>query len=129
MIQRFIELGKGYSDIYELIEIAKRNDDRLKHMMVLHTTINDKAMSSLIVILNPPAEGKFQPIYICREGVPNHTIKPNKRFQLFADTAKELNKELIQFNVKPSTLFSEKDLYFQHLIAIFRLNHYLPALT
>lgn len=25
MIQRFIELGEGYSDLYELLEIAKSN--------------------------------------------------------------------------------------------------------
>ncbi|GAA3323027.1 hypothetical protein GCM10020331_045250 [Ectobacillus funiculus] len=38
MIQRFIELGEGYSDLYELLEIAKANRHRLAHMLAFHTT-------------------------------------------------------------------------------------------
>lgn len=128
MIQRFIEIGEGYSDIYELIEIAKANPSRLCHMMAFHTAINNKEVTSLVVVLQPTDPGNFQPLYICREGIPNPKATPNKRFDLFAEAAKELHKEIIQLDIKPSTSFAEKELFYQYIIGILRLNHYIPPL-
>ncbi|PGL57399.1 hypothetical protein CN926_29515, partial [Bacillus thuringiensis] len=70
MIQRFIELGEGYSDLYELLEIAKTNQERIAHMLQFETIKNDKKVCSLGVILKPTTTGDFQPLYICREGIP-----------------------------------------------------------
>lgn len=128
MIQRFIELGEGYSDLYELLELANANKHRLSHMMAFHTVIEEKQVSSLAVVLEPTDPGKFQALYICREGIPNPTYVPNKRYDLFLQTAEKLGKQIIQLSVKPSTLFHEKELYYQHLIAILRLNHYIKPL-
>ncbi|WP_026581530.1 DUF7147 family protein [Bacillus sp. J33] len=128
MIQRFIEIGEGYSDIYELLEIAKANQQRLSHMAAFHTNINGKEVTSLAVILKPTNPGDFQPLYICREGVPNPNVTPNRRYDLFAETARDLEKEVIQLTVKPSTYFNEKELYYQYLIGILRLNHYIAPL-
>ncbi|MGG3466550.1 methylthioribose kinase [Neobacillus pocheonensis] len=128
MIQRFIELGEGYSDLYELIELAKANQHRLHLMMVLHTKIENKEVSSLVVGLKPTDPGKFQGLYICREGIPNPNYIPNKRYELFAQTAKELDKPIFELSVKASTLFHEKELFYQYLIGILRLNHYIAPL-
>ena len=128
MIQRFIELGEGYSDIYELVELAKANQHRLLHMMAFHTVLNEKQVTSLAVVLQLTDPGKFQALYICREGIPNPNFTSNKRYELFQQTADELGKEIIQLSVKPSIIFHEKELYFQHLIAILRLNHYIKPL-
>ncbi|CAH2713381.1 hypothetical protein BACCIP111895_00516 [Neobacillus rhizosphaerae] len=128
MIQRFIELGDGYSDLYELIELAKANQHRLQHMMALHTKIDNKEVTSLVVIFEPTDPGKFQALYICREGIPNPNFLPNKRYDLFAQTANEIGKKIHEFSVKPSTTFHEKDLFYQHLIGILRLNHYILPL-
>ncbi|GLI86113.1 hypothetical protein ANABIO32_38880 [Rossellomorea marisflavi] len=128
MIQRFIELGEGFSDIYELLALAEHNRDRLKHMMAFHTDVKDRAVTSLAVVMEPTTEGGFQAIYICREGVPNPHTLPNKRYSLFEETAGGLGKTIIEMDVKPSTLYPEKALYYQHLIAILRLNHYIPPL-
>lgn len=128
LIQRFIELGEGYSDIYELLEIAKGNKNRLLHMMAFHTTSNNKEVTSLVVILKPTNPGDFQPLYICREGIPNPNITPNKRYDLFQKTANELEKEIIQLSIKSSDQFSEKELYYQYVIGILRLNHYIAPL-
>jgi len=128
MIQRFIELGEGYSDIYELMELAKANKERLQHMMAFHTIVNNRAVSSLALAMKPTEQGKFQAIYVCREGIPNPNITPNQRYSLFEETAKELDRVIIQMDVKPSTLYPEKALYYQHLIAILRLNHYILPL-
>jgi hypothetical protein len=128
LIQRFIELGEGYSDIYELIETAKANQHRLMHLMAIHTKIDDKDVTSLIVVLKPTDPGKFQALYICREGIPNPHILKNKRFDMFAELAAQLDKTIIQFDTKPSNQFGDKELFFQYLIGILRLNHYIPPL-
>ncbi|MCR8849250.1 methylthioribose kinase [Rossellomorea sp. SC111] len=128
MIQRFIELGEGYSDIYELLELAKGNEERLQHMLAFHTIVKDRAVTSLAVVMKPTEQGKFQAIYICREGVPNPNITPNQRYSLFEEAAEKLGRVIIQMDVKPSTLFPENALYYQHLIAILRLNHYILPL-
>lgn len=128
MIQRFIELGEGYSDLYELLDIAKANKDRLTCMLALHTKINDKDVTSLAVILKPTTTGSFQPLYVCREGIPNPNVTPNKRFDLFAETAKELDQVVHELSVKPSTIFADKELYYQQMIGILRLNHIIPPL-
>jgi hypothetical protein len=128
LIQRFIELGEGYSDIYELIELAKANQHRLQHMIAIHTKIDNKEVTSLVVVLKPTDPGKFQALYICREGIPNPNLLPNKRYDLFTQTADLLSKHIHELSVKPSTIFYEKELYYQHLIGILRLNHYLLPL-
>ncbi|ESU32888.1 hypothetical protein G3A_09035 [Bacillus sp. 17376] len=128
MIQRFIELGEGYSDLYELIETARANQHRLMHLMAIHTKINGKDVSSLVVVLRPTDPGKFQALYVCREGIPNPHMLKNKRFDLFAELAADMGKTIIEFDAKPSTMFAEKELYYQHLIGILRLNHYIPPL-
>jgi hypothetical protein len=128
MIQRFIELGEGYSDIYELIETAKANRHRVSKLIALHSKVNNRDVSSLVVIMEPTNPGKFQALYICREGIPNPNIKANKRFKLFTELESDLNKKIIQIEVKPSNMFNELELYYQYLIGILRLNHYLPPL-
>lgn len=128
MIQRFIELGEGYSDIYELLELTNANQHRVQHMLALHTKIDNQERTSLVVVLRPTDPGKFQALYICREGIPNPNFSPNKRYDLFAQTANSHSKPIIELSVKPSIVFYEKELYYQYLIGILRLNHYLLPL-
>lgn len=128
MIQRFIEIGQGYSDIYELLEVGRNQKHRVARLLAMHTTINDKKVTSLVIVMEPTDPGKFQPLYICREGIPNpHAIK-NKRYELFENLAEELDRPIIEIDVKPSVLFAEIELYYQHLIGILRMNRYLPPL-
>jgi uncharacterized protein involved in propanediol utilization len=128
MIQRFIELGEGYSDLYELIETAKANKHRVSKLITLHSKVNNRDVSSLVVIMEPTDPGKFQALYICREGIPNPNVKANRRFEFFTELESYLNKKMIQIEVKPSNMFHELELYYQYLIGILRLNHYLPPL-
>ncbi len=123
MIQRFIELGEGYSDIYELIEIAETNADRLTRFIALKTKINEKEVCSVAIALQPAGKSNFQPIYICLEGVPEHS----KRWDLFQDCASIHNKELKVLKVRPSNEFNEKELYYQYLTGILRMQHVIPA--
>ncbi|WP_410983842.1 methylthioribose kinase [Bacillus cereus] len=128
MIQRFIELGDGYSDLYELLEIAKTNKDRVSHMLQFETLKNDKKVCSLVVVLKPTTVGDFQPLYICREGIPILDDTKSKRIVLFEETAEQIGKKVTSFTVKSSTIFPEKELYFNHLIGILRMNHFIPPM-
>lgn len=49
-------------------------------------------MCSLVVILKPTTTGDFQPLYICREGIPVLENKKSKRIILFEETAEQLGK-------------------------------------
>ncbi|MEH7383912.1 methylthioribose kinase [Bacillus sp. JJ1521] len=126
MIQRFIELGEGYSDIYELLELARGNRHRVSRLFAFLTTIQDRKVASLAVAFQPTKPGDFQAIYICREGIPNPEVKQIQRYTLFAEVANELDLQIITLEVKPSTVFHEKELYYQHLIGILRMNRFIP---
>lgn len=128
MIQRFIELGEGYSDIYELLEIGRASRTRVLRLLAFHTTKGSRPVTSLAIVMAPTTPGEFQAIYICREGIPNPDTTPNKRYDLFAGLAHELEKPIIELDVKPSHTFAEKELYYQHLIGILRMNKYLPPM-
>jgi hypothetical protein len=128
MVQRFIELGEGYSDIYELLEITNTNQHRIKNLVALHTRIDGKEVASVAVVLKPAEIGDFLPIYICREGIPVSSDKPSGRYTTFKDLSVELDKKIITFEVKPSQAFSDKELYYQYLIGILRLYHVIPHL-
>ncbi|MGE7903804.1 DUF7147 family protein [Peribacillus sp. NPDC094092] len=128
MIQRFIEIGQGFSDIYELLEIGRNQKHRVERLLAMHTVIDDKKVTSLVIVMQPTDPGKFQPLYICREGIPNPHATKNKRYELFENLAEELDRPIIEIDVKPSVLFAEVELYYQHLIGILRMNRYLPPL-
>ncbi|MED1202190.1 methylthioribose kinase [Heyndrickxia acidicola] len=128
MLQRFIELGEGYSDIYELIELARSNQHRVSSLLAFHSSIKEKSQTSLCVILKPAGTGDFQPLYICREGIPNPHTMPTKRFEIFENLGRELGKAIVELDVKPSVHFAEKELFYQYLIGILRLNHFIAPL-
>ncbi|ARK31119.1 DUF7147 family protein [Halalkalibacter krulwichiae] len=124
MIQRFILLGEGYNDLYELLEIARTNANRLHMLLRLDT--NEK--SSLVVILHAATPGKMMPLYLCLEGIHNPANKPSERYKLFEQLAEELDKPIHKLEVKSSSMFKENDLYYQYLIGVLRMNRFIPPL-
>lgn len=125
MNQRFIELGQGFGDIYELLELVSSNSHRFLNAFVF-TAINESGAPALSVAaaFSPGGASNFTPIYICREG-----IQPDsKRLKLFEESIKEIGRTPIVLDVKPSYIFADTELYYNHLIGILRLNHYLPPL-
>ncbi|GAE33833.1 DUF7147 family protein [Halalkalibacter akibai] len=128
MVQRFVLLGEGYNDLYELLEIAKSNRTRVHMLVRLDTKINNEEKSSLIVILQPATPGKMMPLYVCLEGIHNPDVKKSARYQLFEQLSEELSKPIHRLEVKSSNLFEEKELFYQYLIGVLRMNRYLPPL-
>lgn len=127
MIQRFIELGEGYSDIYELVELARTNSHRVHRLLLLKTAKDNREVVSPVVVLKPAGEGNLQPLYICREGIPDK--EPSvQRLKLFEALSKEIDSSIIPIEVKPSSDFNETELYFNYIIGILRLNNLIPPL-
>ena len=128
MNQRFIELGPGYSDLYELLELAKANQYRMHYFLCLQSEgPNGKAMS-FVLVMKKSSYGDFIPLYICREGIPVLDNKPSKRLELYKQAAKEQDKEVITLEVRHSSTFADTELYYQYLIGILRMNRFLPPL-
>lgn len=128
MIQQFVLLGEGYNDLYELLEIARSNQTRLHMLLRLDTKNENQEKSSLVVILHPAAPGKLMPLYLCLEGIPQPENKTSERYRLFERLSEELSKPIHRLEVKSSAVFEEKELYYQYLIGVLRMNRYIPPL-
>lgn len=128
MIQRFIELGSGFTDLYEWFEILQRNKERITYIFEFTCTYKEQILCSYAVALQPTKIGEFQPIYVCREGV---LLKNgiSKRKALVYEQAEKVGKQIITIDVKHSSFFETPDLYYQYLIALLRLNHLLKPLS
>lgn len=130
MIQQFIELGQGYGDIYELCELIRTNEKRFHNAFILTSTNNNgNKVASLAVAFKPVGDSKFMPIYICREGIPFNPEKPSQRIEIFENALKEIDKKPISpLEIKHSSIFAETSMFYQHLIGILRMNHFLPPM-
>ncbi|WP_042471631.1 DUF7147 family protein [Bacillus ndiopicus] len=128
MIQQFIELGQGYGDVFELCELINTNKARIHRTFVFTSQKEGKTYASLAVALQPAQESKFMPIYICREGIPYNEEKPTQRLEIFKQSVQHVNQQLHYLEVKHSADFTETALFYQYLIGILRLNHYIPAM-
>lgn len=128
MIQKFIELGQGYGDIYELCELMNTNKHRIHHTFAFVSQHDGKKVVSIAVALKPVGESKFMPIYICREGIPYNPEKQSKRFTIFEEAIKELDGLLITIEVKHSSIYVDTELYYHYLKGALRLYHYIPAM-
>lgn len=126
MIQRFIELGEGYNDIYEWITLAKTNQSRIHAVCYLITEKQQQSYASVALILKAPGDSSFMPIYICREGIPYSKETPNKRMQLIEKTMEEVHQLPHRLEIKHSSFFAESILYYQYVIGVLRLNHIIP---
>lgn len=125
MIQRFIELGEGYGDIYELRELITSNQQRFMHGFVfISKNPQGQEVLSVAVAFKPAAEGNFMPIYMCREGIP----VDSKRLGIFEQAVAKIGFTPIKMEVKHSTVYADRKFYHSHLISVLRLNHYIPPM-
>ncbi|MFD1204040.1 MULTISPECIES: methylthioribose kinase [Sporosarcina] len=126
--QTFIELGGGYGDVYELIELITTNQPRL-HRTFIFTHENESGQFlSLAAAFRPAGESKFMPIYICREGIQQKGDAVPARRRLFEEAALHCGSNPVIIPLKHSTEFADVKLFYQYIIGILRLNHLLPPL-
>ncbi len=130
MIQQFIELGQGYGDVFELCELLQTNEGRF-HKAFIFTSTNDnnQKVCSVAVAFKPVGDSKFMPIYVCREGIPYNEEKPSKRLELFEQALANINERPVTLEIKHSSIFSEQIQFYQYLIGILRMTHYIPPMS
>ncbi|MCM3756613.1 methylthioribose kinase [Sporosarcina aquimarina] len=127
--QRFIELGEGYSDIFELCELMTTNANRLERTFLFKTATKDgKPSISLAASFTPAGEGGFYPIYICREGIPSNEGNVSKRQLMFEEAAASVGSKPVPVDLKHSSEFPETKLFYHYVTGVLRLNHLLPPL-
>lgn len=124
--QRFIELGEGMGDVFELCELIRSNTSRL-HRAFIFTT-GDGGVLSLAAAFTPSGESRFMPIYICREGIPADG-KESARVTRFRESVTAAGAVPVTVEVRLSKDFSDRDQYFRHILGILRLNHLVPPLS
>lgn len=126
--QRFIELGEGYGDIFELCELIRTNRDRLHSTIILSSLTPSGHALSFAAAFEPVNNGHFMPIYICREGIIQQGDVKSKRRILFEEAALSVNSTPATVELKNSSEFEERELFYQYVIGILRLNKLLPPL-
>ncbi|MFC5602957.1 DUF7147 family protein [Sporosarcina koreensis] len=126
--QYFIELGEGYGDIYELMELMKTNSQRLHRTFIFSSNTKSGQAISLAAAFHPAQDSNFMPIYICREGITQKDESKSKRRLLFEEASVELGKEPIFIGLKHSSEFADTKLFYQYITGILRLNHLVPPL-
>lgn len=126
--QRFIELGEGYGDVYELCELIKTNSGRLHKTFILGSITSAGRALSLAAAFTPANGSHFMPIYICREGIIHRDDQKSKRVELFEEAADNAGKSAVYIELKNSSEFAEPDLFYQYVTGILRINHLLPPL-
>ncbi|XUX07706.1 methylthioribose kinase [Sporosarcina sp. UB5] len=128
MQQYFIELGEGYSDIYELMELMETNQHRIHRTFIFASNNKSGQAISLAVAFNPARDSNFMPIYVCREGITQTGEAKPKRRLLFEEASLALGHEPIYIELKHSSEFAEIKLFYQYITGILRLNHLVPPL-
>jgi len=128
--QKFIEIGPGYTDVYELFEIMKTNQHRLFQTFILEHDHDNNRYFSFAAAFRPVGESKFLPIYICREGIVEKAEQatPSKRREMFTQICEELEQLPVSLEVKHSNEFADVDLFYQYVVGILRMNRLLPNL-
>ena len=120
--QRFIELGEGFGDVFELCELIRTNRSRICRAFILETDASEEAVS-LAVALFPAGGGHFMPVYICREGI----RAGSARQRMFTDALDEAGAGPVTLKVRPSSVFGSPEEYYRHLTGVLRANRLLPA--
>ncbi|MBE1553579.1 DUF7147 family protein [Sporosarcina limicola] len=126
--QRFIELGEGFGDIFELCELISTNSNRLHKTFILSSVTPAGLALSFAAAFEPANDSNFMPIYICREGILQQGSDKSKRRMLFEETAEKTGSIPVYIELKNSSEFAERDLFYHYVTGILRLNHLLPPL-
>ncbi|TDM03926.1 DUF7147 family protein [Macrococcus carouselicus] len=129
MSQSFIELGPGYSDFFEFEELIHYNHERIRSVVALHTTLEQEPKTSILVIMNPTRQGHFQGIYSTFESLPYPYPVSNKRFDFIREWAGRYELPFLEYEIKAIHYFHERELFYNYLTGVLRLQRQLPPLS
>lgn len=121
-MQKFIVLGHGYSEIFELKALLEYNHKRVNKAIFFH---HEDAPSSFSLIMNP-VEKDFQALYTILRGLRNGP--EGKMYEMIRELCELYDIQVVEMTARDPKDFHEEELFFQYIIGVLRLNHIIPPL-
>lgn len=123
-MQKFITLGEGHGDIFELETLIEYNYSRIDRALFLHT----EASPSTFLLIMQPVRGNFQAIYTIYKGIAMNNGEGQK-YQMIKEWCYNKEVRLTEFTTRNPDDFHEQEQFYQYITGVLRLNHLLPPLT
>lgn len=123
-MQKFITIGEGHGDLFELEALISNNHGRINKGIFLHTA---EDMSTFLLVM-APVRGNFQAIYTIYRGI-LHKEGTGKKYKMIEEWCREHGIPVIEFSTRDPEDFHEKEQFYQYITGVLRLNHLIPPLT
>mgnify|MGYP006879744937 CR=1 FL=1 len=123
-MQKFIRLGDGYGDIFELEALIEYNHQRIKSGIYLH--VEDEP--STFVLIMEPVRGNFQALYTIYRGI-LMTTRHQQKYKIINESLEKYNIQKVEMTTRTPADFYDSEQYFQYMIGVLRLNHLLPPMN
>lgn len=123
-MQKFIQLGDGYGDIFELEALIQYNHQRIKSGIYLHV----EGRPSTFVLVMSPVRGNFQALYTIYQGIPM-TSKNKTKYKIINENLEKYNIGKVEMTTRDPGDFHVREQYFQYMLGVLRLNNLLPPLS
>jgi len=121
-VQKFILLGNGYSEIFELQALIQYNHARIDKAVFIH---HEDAPSTFVLIMKP-VKKNFQALYTILRGL--RKGHEGEMYRIISTWLDEKNIQKIDMSSRDPEDFHEEELYYQYIIGVLRLNHIIPPL-
>jgi hypothetical protein len=123
-MQKFIHLGEGYGDVFELEALIQYNHQRIKSGIYLHA----EGRPSTFILVMAPVRGNFQAIYTIYQGIPM-TSKSRQKYNIINDNLEKYNISKVEMTTRDPDDFHDRTQYFQYMLGVLRLNNLIPPLS
>lgn len=128
MKQSFIYLGEGLTDLFEFTTLIEYNYKRVDTVVFFHTPKSQQQLSSVALVMQPTSGQHFQGIYIMLNAVKYPYPHSNKKNDIITASANKHHLPIKEIDVQPPETFADKDLYFNYLKSVLRLQNWIPPL-
>lgn len=122
-MQKFITLGEGHGDIFELEAIIGHNHIRIDKAIFLHT---EESRSTFLLVMKP-VRGNFQAIYTIYNGI-QFKDGQGQKYTLIRGWCEEKEIPIVEFSTRDPEDFYERNQFYQYITGVLRLNHLIPPM-
>ncbi|MFC3419791.1 hypothetical protein ACFOLA_09910 [Salinicoccus hispanicus] len=123
-MQKFITLGEGHGDLFELEALIGNNHGRISKGIFLHTA---EGMSTFLLVMSP-VRGNFQAIYTIYRGI-LYKDGAGKKYKMIDEWCRKHDIPVIEFSTRDPEDFHEREQFYQYITGVLRLNHLIPPLN
>lgn len=123
-MQKFITLGEGYGDIFELETLIEYNHPRIVRGLFLHSG----STPSTFLLVMSPVRGNFQAIYTIYQGVPVRD-GTGKKYDMINSWCTGKDIPVTEMTSRNPDDFHEREQFYRYITGVLRLNHLLPPLN